>query len=95
MASKRYPPEPLISELEYKNPVDRFAQLPEWKRIWLEELTEEKIKTVDEILDRYRDARAVGRFSKWLIVGVFTVFIMSAGFGKNIVEILNWFWPRR
>lgn len=90
MRPKTREPAPLVSEFEYANPVERFAQLPDWKRTWFEELTKEDLDTINEAIKKYRDARTISRFSKWLLLSILAIFIATATFGKNVVEILTW-----
>lgn len=96
MAAKRdVPPvaQPTLpsSEYEFKNPVDRYGQLSEWKRSWIERKSEEELRLLDELLSRYRDAQAVGRFGKWAVILIITSFVTAAAFGKNMLDIVKWF----
>ena len=74
----------------YKNPVERFWQLPEPTRQWLEDLREDDIKELIDAIKFYRTARAVGRFNKWLIITIVTIFIGAAGFGEAILKFWVW-----
>ena len=75
----------------YRNPVERFGQLPEPTRQWLEELREDDIQELNDAVKFYRTARAVGRFNKWLIITVVTIFVGAAAFGKALQEFWAWF----
>lgn len=72
---------------QYNNPVERFAQLPEPTRQWLENLREDDIKQLNEAIRFYDAARVGGRFIKWLIITVVAIFVGAAAFGEAIQKI--------
>jgi hypothetical protein len=71
----------------YRDPIDRYGQLPEWKRRWIEELTEEKIKDQDDATRFYHGAKAGGRFVKWLMITIVAVFVGAAAFGDAVQKL--------
>ena len=72
------------------NPVERFGHLPEPTRQWLENLREDDIKELNDAVRFYRTAKAVGRFNKWLIITVVTLFIGAAAFGEALLKFWVW-----
>jgi hypothetical protein len=83
-------PEQADSAYEYASPIDRYSQLSEWKRAWIERKSEEELKLLDEMLSRYRDARAIGRFGKLALFLIVGAFVSAAAFGKNVIDIFVW-----
>lgn len=77
-------------EDEYLSPVDRFAQLPEPTRKWLEQLREDDINDIMEVLRTYHEVRSFRRFSKWLVITVVAVFVAAAQFGEAIQKLWGW-----
>jgi hypothetical protein len=71
------------------NPVDRFVHLPEETRKWLEQLRPEDLKDLDEARRFHHDAKAVGRFAKWLALGVAGAFLLAAQFGDSVVKLFG------
>jgi hypothetical protein len=74
----------------FHDPVERFGQLPEKTRHWLENLREDDIKELKDAVSFYRTARAVGRFNKWLIITIVTIFIGAAAFGDALLKFWAW-----
>lgn len=90
-AVKRTQPEPHVSEYERKNPVEFFRQLPEWKRKWFESKSEAELKMLDDVLKVFGEVRVAGKFTKWMIYGLVAIFLGSAAFGKNLIDIWKFF----
>ena len=74
-----------------KNPVDRFAHLPEFTRAWLEGLSREDIAAHRGLSTSYRRASTVGWFLKWLGLITGGVFTASVTFGEGVRKIAAWF----
>lgn len=79
----------------YKNPLDRYAQLPEYTRRCFESLDKEDIITLIDILKAYQRAATVGWFFKWLVVGMVGLFLATVTLGEGIIKayalFANWF----
>jgi hypothetical protein len=75
------------------NPVDRFVHLPEETRKWLEQLRPEDLKDLDEARRFHHDAKAVGRFAKWLVLGVAGAFLLAAQFGDSVGKLFKMLLP--
>lgn len=82
--------------------VQRWTQLPEPTKRFIEQLEVENIKTlavvaeapaedVTEIFDMVRNAKVIGRFFKWLIVGVLGIFLGTIMFWEGMLKVLAWF----
>lgn len=76
------------------NPVNRFAHLPKPTREWLESLDKEDIDEIKEAIKFYHATRTIGRFWKWLIITVVSVFVGAAQFGEAIVKAFSWLFGR-
>lgn len=83
----RREPEEIISELEYHNPVDRYAQLPEPTRQWLEGLRPEDIQDLNEGRKLLHSTRTLGRFGKWLAITVFSIFLVISQTGEALQKV--------
>lgn len=74
-------------------PADRLAELPEETRQFLSKLDEEDIETLDQGLRLVRATMTVGRFAKWLIVGILGLFVGMVMFVETVQRVMAWFKP--
>lgn len=74
-------------------PADRMVELPEKTRTFLAQLRDEDIDTLNAGLKLVVATMTVGRFVKWLIVGILGMFAGVVMFGESVVKILAWFRP--
>lgn len=74
----------------YANPVDRFAQLPEHVRSFLEELSREDVATILAVVKAAERFAAIGWFFKMVILSSAGAFVALFGFGKSFREFWEW-----
>ena len=74
----------------YHNPVERFGQLPETTRQWLENLREDDIKEMEEERKFYRTVKMIIKFNKYLGMFIIATFIGAVQFGEAIQKFVNW-----
>jgi hypothetical protein len=74
----------------YHNPVDRFNQLPESTRRWLENLRDDDIKEMEEERKFYRTVQTIIKFNKYLGVFIIATFIGAVQFGEAIQKFISW-----
>ena len=73
----------------YFNPVQRFGQLPEATRQWLENLRPSDLKDLDDAVRFYHSTKAGGRFMKWLMISIVTIFVGAAAFGDAVQKLYH------
>lgn len=73
-----------------REPADRFAQLPESTREWLEQLREEDIQSIHEATKFYHDFKGFGKISKWIVITIVAIFITASQFSDAILKLLGW-----
>jgi hypothetical protein len=71
-------------------PLDRYMQLPEYTRRWLERIDEDDLKEFEEIRNSYVRARTLGWFFKWLFISVLGTFVGVVAFGEALAKALSW-----
>jgi hypothetical protein len=74
----------------YWNPVERFGQLPEVTRQWLENLRADDINDLNDAMKFYHATKAGGKFIKWLVIVVVACFVGAAAFGEAIQKLWSW-----
>lgn len=72
------------------NAADRFAELPQKTREFLSKLDEEGIDTLDQGIRLVRATMTVGRFARWMIVGVLGLFVGASMFLDSLQKIVAW-----
>ena len=72
-------------------PVNRMMELPEETREFLAQLREDDIKTLKDGVRLVNAIQTVGRFIKWLLVGILGVAVGIVMFGESVGKILAWF----
>lgn len=74
----------------YQNPVDRYAQLPESTRRFIERLDEEDIAELNEMRLSFHRAKTIGWFFKWLVITVIGAFMGAVAFGESVIKSAEW-----
>ena len=69
---------------------ERFNDLPEETKLFLEALTPEDIKSIKEGIALARATKTMGKFWKWTFIFVVTAFAGMATIGQSI----EWLWDR-
>lgn len=72
-------------------PVDRMVELPEETREFLSQLREDDIRTLKDGLRLVTATMIVGKFVKWVIVGVLGIAVGIVMFGESVAKIAAWF----
>lgn len=88
MADDWEPPSP---HGPFRNPVDRFAHLSDWKREWLEGLSRDDLQEINEAIRFQRSARTIAKFGKWALLTVVGTFISAVALGEKAVVAWKWF----
>lgn len=70
---------------------NRFNELPNETQEFLSQLREEDIATLKDGLRLVNAIRVVGKFSKWVIVGLLGMFAGVVMFGEGVIKIYSWF----
>lgn len=68
----------------------RFNELPEPTKLFLESLTAEDIASIKEGIALARATKTMGKFWKWTFILVVTVFAGMATIGQSV----EWLWAR-
>ncbi|WP_157179346.1 hypothetical protein [Phyllobacterium sp. YR531] len=82
--------------------VQRWIQLPDKTKRFFEQLEEKNIDTLEvvaeapaedvtEIFVMVRNAKVIGKFFKWLIVGVLGIFLGTIMFWEGMLKVFAWF----
>ena len=74
----------------YHNPVERFGQLPEDTRQWLENLRADDLADLKDAVKFYHATAAGGKFVKWLAYAVVAIFVGSAALGHAFQDLWGW-----
>lgn len=80
---------------------NRMIELPPQTRDWLAGLRPDEVETLqaivempaDDVRDGFkmvRDLRAVGRFSRWLIITTVAIFIGTVALYENFLKLLKY-----
>ncbi len=69
---------------------ERFNELPEPTKVFLEQLTPEKIKAIDDGIEAAKALKTVGKFWKWTILFILGAFTSAAALGQS----LDWLWNK-
>lgn len=73
------------------NPAHRFNELPPETQLFLSELREEDIDLMKDGLDLIRSLRTIGRFMRWVILGVLAIMLGMVTIYENAVKMVSWF----
>ncbi len=78
-----------------RRPADRYSELPNETRVFLERLRPEEITDLAEAINFMRSVRTVGRIMRWIIIAVVGTFLGAVALGDAIARVLGWFTPRQ
>lgn len=90
------PKNPLTDPLQedsgpIKNPIDKYAQLPETTRDWLEGLRVDDLKEIDDVRRWFRNTRIITTFGKWLVVALVAALVGTGQVGKILFEVISFY----
>ena len=74
----------------YRDPIERFGQLPETTRKWLENLREDDIAEIKNALKLYRRVNSGGWLIKYLLGTIVVTFVGAMQFGEAIQKFVAW-----
>lgn len=73
--------------------VDRYADLPEEVRSWLEHMRSEDVSQLQNTIAFYRWASTTSRYVKWSVLFILGIFITTATAGDSILKVWHWMFP--
>lgn len=76
---------------EEANPAHRFNELPPETQQFLSGLREEDIDLMKDGLDLIRSLRTIGRFMRWVILGILAIMLGVVSLYENAVKMVSWF----
>lgn len=68
----------------------RFDDLPEPTKKFLNNLRADEIDTLNDGIRLVGSIRTVGKFVKWVLVGVIGFFAGMVMLGESVVKIITW-----
>ena len=68
-----------------------YDRLPLETRKFFRDLRQDDIADLSSAVDFMHSIQTVGRFTKWLLIGVFGVFFGAATFGDSVAKIVKFF----
>jgi hypothetical protein len=71
----------------YHNPIERFWQLSETTRKWLENLRPEDIKEMNDAIKLKRKIEAGGWLFKWISITIVSFFVGAAALGESLQKV--------
>ncbi len=77
--------------MDDKGRCERFNELPEPTKLFLEGLNEEKIARIEKGIKLADAAETVGKFWKWTAIAAVTAFAGVATIAQGFDIIRNWF----
>lgn len=80
----------MTDEEDRREPLRQFAHLSEHTRRFLERLSHDDVKCIEEVIRSFRKASTVGWFLKWLISAMVASFVAMATFGDSLGKIVKW-----
>lgn len=80
------PDKKVLPDGEYANPVERFNQLPEPTRKWLEDLREDDIKQLNDLVRILNSSRILGGALKWVLLTMLAALMFGIQFGEAIAR---------
>lgn len=69
---------------------EKYADLPDATRRWLESLREDDVTDLKEAQKLYRRLQAITWFWKWVFLTALAVFAAATQLGEHIVSIISW-----
>jgi hypothetical protein len=73
----------------WRHASDRYSQLPEWKRRWIEDLSEEDQRWLDILIEDKRAQTAVKGFLYKVVAAIAGILLGIAAFGDHIMAIVR------
>lgn len=70
---------------------NRFDDLPPKTKKFLSNLRDDEIDTLNDGIRLINSAMTVGKFMKWVIVGLLGLFVGVVMFGESVSKIASWF----
>ena len=81
----------MTEEIEaHAAPLEKYAQLPESTRVFLEKMTEEDAEILAKGIRTFRNALIAIQVLKWLIGGLIVAFTTAAALGDSWLKIKGW-----
>ncbi|MEJ5083867.1 hypothetical protein [Ochrobactrum sp. MYb379] len=71
--------------------VDRMIELPEETREFLSQLGKDDIVLMKDGLDLIRSLRTIGRFMRWVILGILAIMLGVVALYENTVKLISYF----
>lgn len=69
---------------------ERYSDLPESTRRWLEQLRVADIETLEEAQRMYEKTKTLGTVAKWMLLTIIGIFITAASLGDSIIRMITW-----
>jgi hypothetical protein len=69
---------------------ERFNQLPEAVKQWLENLREEDIQEFNDAVKLFRTVNSGGRMVKWTAYTIIAMFVGAAALGDALQKLWHW-----
>ncbi|MFC7067563.1 hypothetical protein [Brucella rhizosphaerae] len=70
---------------------DRMIELPEETREFLSQLGKDDIVLMKDGLDIIRSLRTIGRFMRWVILGILAVMLGVVAIYENALKLISYF----
>lgn len=70
--------------------VRRYIDLPEETRKFLDELRGDDIARIRKSMKFSQDMETIGRYGKWLVMGLVAVFMTAVTLGDSIIKAWGW-----
>ena len=71
--------------------VKKFDDLPEKTKLFLSNLREDEVDTINDGIHLVADIKTVGTFVKWIIIGALGIVSGVVMFAESIGKFLAWF----
>lgn len=83
-----YEDEPAMNGPVHK-PIDKYSQLPETTRDWLEGLRPDDTKEIDDVRRWFRNSKIITAFGRWLVVAMVAVFLATGQATELFFKIIS------
>lgn len=70
--------------------VERYSNLRESTREWLESRRDDDWKKMDESMEFYLKIKSNGKFVFWVITSILGAIMAMASFGESLVKMWTW-----
>ena len=71
-------------------PASRFNELQPKTQEFLSQLREEDVELLKDGLELVRSSRTIGRFMRWLILGILGLVVGTVTLSENLAKIWAW-----